>query len=54
MKKTEYAKAHPGFKAVSEQIAKKEGVSVKTASRILAVSSRAHAAGHPHLQKVKG
>ena len=34
------SKAHPGFKAVASKIAKKEGVSKKAASAILAKSSR--------------
>lgn len=49
-------KKHPGFKAVAKQIAKKEGVSVKRASAILASSSR-HASEaakrkNPRLRKV--
>lgn len=33
-------KKHPGFKKVAEGIAKKQGISVKKASAILAASSR--------------
>jgi hypothetical protein len=52
------AKKHPGFKAVQKDIAKKEGVSEKTAGAILASSSRKASASakkkNPNLNKVKG
>ena len=52
------AKAHPGFKAVAQSIARRQGVSTKTASKELAASSR-HASPaakrtNPALKKVKG
>lgn len=51
------AKKHPGFKKVSEGIAKKEGVSNKAASAILAASSRKASAkakkSNPRLNRVK-
>jgi hypothetical protein len=51
-------KAHPGFKAVQNQIAKKEGVSKKRAGAILAASSRRASSSakrrNPNLRKVKG
>lgn len=51
-------KAHPGFKAVQAQIAKKGGYSEKTAGAILASATRkASAKAHkenPRLNKVKG
>lgn len=47
-----------GFKKVASEIAKKEGVSKKSASAILASSSRkastAAKAKNPNLKKVKG
>ena len=51
------SKDHPGFKFVAEKIAKKEGISKKKASAILASSSR-HASKaakkkNPNLKKVK-
>lgn len=49
---------HPGFQAVEEKIAKKEGVSKEKAGAILAASSRKASAGakkrNPNLKKVKG
>lgn len=52
------SKAHPGFKAVQAQIAKKGGYSEKTAGAILASATRkASAKAHkenPRLNKVKG
>jgi hypothetical protein len=52
------ASSHPGFKAVQNQIAKKEGVSKKRAGAILAASSRGASASakrrNPNLRKVKG
>lgn len=52
------SKAHPGFKAVASKIARKEGVSKKSAGAILANSSR-HASNaakkaNPRLKRVKG
>jgi len=56
-----YAKkggAHPGFKAVKEKIAKKQGISGKAAAAILAAASRNASASakkkNPRLKKVKG
>jgi len=50
------SKAHPGFKAVQDKIAKKEGVSKKSAGAILAASSRGASAAakkkNPKLKKV--
>lgn len=50
-------KTHPGFKAVSKNIAKKECISNKEASAILAKSTRNASAGakksNPKLRKVK-
>lgn len=47
---------HPGFKAVAKNIAKKEGVSKKSANAILAASSRRASAAakkkNPRLKKV--
>ena len=52
------SKAHPGFKAVQSQIAKKEGISKEAAGAILASASRNASAGakkaNPNLKKVKG
>lgn len=49
---------HPGFKAVQKKIAKKQGVSMKSAGAILAASSRKASATakkkNPRLRKVKG
>lgn len=51
-------KKHPGFKAVANKIAKKQGVSIKTASRELAASSRRASASakrkNPRLKRVQG
>ncbi len=51
------AKKHPGFKAVQAKIAKKEGVSKKSAGAILASASRgaskAAKKANPKLKKVK-
>lgn len=54
---TKHTKAHPGFNAVSNSIAKKEGISQQAADRILAASTR-HASPaavkkNPRLNKVK-
>jgi len=52
------SKSHPGFKAVQNKIAAKEGVSKKAAGAILASASRkaspAAKAANPRLGKVKG
>lgn len=52
------SKAHPGFKAVQAQIAKKQGIPIKNAGAILAASSRnasaAAKAKNPALKKVGG
>jgi hypothetical protein len=52
------AKEHPGFKAVQNKIAAKEGVSKEAAGAILASSSRKASAKakakNPNLKKVKG
>jgi hypothetical protein len=49
---------HPGFKAVQEKIAKKQGVSKKRAGAILAASTRkaspAAKKANPRLKRVKG
>ena len=49
---------HPGFKAVQNKIAAKEGVSRQAAGAILAASSRgaskAAKKANPHLARVKG
>lgn len=52
MKKTT---KHPGFKAVQKTIAKKQGISSKSAGAILASASRKNAAtsSNPMLKKVK-
>jgi len=51
-------KAHPGFKAVQNKIARKEGVSKKAAGAILANATRNSSAAakraNPKLKKVKG
>ncbi len=51
------SKSHPGFKSVQKSIAKKEGLSMKSAGAILANSTR-HAStkakkSNPRLKKVK-
>jgi hypothetical protein len=52
------SKAHPGFKAVQNQIAKREGVSKKQAGAILAAATRraspAAKRKNPNLKKVRG
>lgn len=52
------AKAHPGFKAVQEKIAAKQGVSKERAGAILAAgarkASKAAVKANPNLKKVKG
>jgi hypothetical protein len=51
-------KAHPGFKAVQDKIAKKDGVGKKAAGAILASASRKASKSakdkNPKLDKVKG
>lgn len=51
------AKGHPGFAAVQSKIAKKEGVSAKSAGAILASASRGASAkakkANPNLKRVK-
>lgn len=48
---------HPGFKAVQQKIARREGVSMKQAGAILASSTRNASASakraNPRLKKVK-
>ena len=57
-KSSRRSKAHPGFKAVASRIARKQGVSKKRASAILAASSRraspAAKRRNPRLKRVKG
>ena len=52
------SKAHPGFEAVKEKIAKKEGIPEKNAGAILAAAARkaspAARKANPALKKVKG
>jgi hypothetical protein len=52
------SKKHPGFTAVQDKIAKKEGVSKDAAGAILASASRGASksakASNPRLNKVKG
>lgn len=52
------SKAHPGFKAVAADIAKKQGVSKAEASAELAASTRRASAkakkANPRLNRVKG
>jgi len=51
-------KAHPGFKAVAKTIAKKQGISEKRASAIVAAGARkaspAAVKKNPNLKKVSG
>lgn len=51
------SKSHPGFAAVQEKIAKKQGVSKKAAGAILASATRNASAAakkaNPKLKKVK-
>lgn len=51
-------KAHPGFKTVQKKIAKKQGLSMKSAGAILAAGARkaspAAKKKNPNLKKVKG
>jgi len=50
-------KKHPGFKAIQERIAKKQGVSKESAGAILAAATRKASASakrkNPRLKKVK-
>ena len=52
------SKKHPGFEAVQNKIAKKQGISKKRAGAILANSSRGASAkakkANPRLKRVKG
>jgi hypothetical protein len=52
------SKAHPGFKAVAADMARRQGVSVQEASAELAASSRGASrkakAANPRLRRVKG
>ena len=52
------ATKHPGFKAVQQKIARREGVSMKQAGAILASASRGASASakraNPRLKRVKG
>lgn len=52
------AKNHPGFKAVQSRIARKEGLSRKSAGKILAAATRraspAAKKANPRLRRVKG
>ncbi len=54
---TAKSKAHPGFQAVQQQIAKEEGVSKKAAGAILAKKTResspAARRANPRLNRVK-
>jgi len=51
------SKAHPGFKAVARQIARKQGISLERARAILAARTRAASAAakrkNPRLKRVK-
>ena len=51
-------KAHPGFKAIQEKIAKKQGVSMERAGAILASGARKAGkkavAANPRLKRVTG
>lgn len=51
-------KAHPGFKAVQQKIAKKQGVSMERAGAILAAgarkASKSAVKANPRLKKVSG
>lgn len=55
---TRKTKAHPGFKGAQASIAKKEGVSMKSAGAILASATRkaspAARKKNPRLKRVKG
>ena len=51
-------KAHPGFKAIQEEIAKKQGISSERAGALLAAgarkASKSAVKANPNLKKVKG
>ena len=51
-------KKHPGFKKVAADIAKKQGIPIERARRILAARTRAASAAakrkNPRLKRVKG
>lgn len=51
-------KAHPGFKAVQKQIAKKQGIGMERAGAILAAGARKASkkavAANPRLKRVTG
>lgn len=55
---SKHSKAHPGFKAVAESAAKRQGVSEKTAAKEIASSSRNASPeakkANPRLNRVKG
>ena len=57
-KPEDHSKEHPGFQAVAQGMAAKQGISVQQASAELAASTRndsAHAkAANPRLNRVKG
>lgn len=57
-KRTRKSKAHPGFKAVQGQIARKQGVSKERAGAMLAAGTRRAGAAarrrNPRLKRVKG
>lgn len=57
MKKKSTGKKHPGFKAVAKKIARREGISEKRASAILAAATRraspAAKKRNPRLKRVK-
>jgi hypothetical protein len=52
------SKKHPGFKKVASSIARRQGVSAKTAAKELAASTRRASAGakrrNPRLKRVRG
>jgi hypothetical protein len=52
------SKSHPGFQVIQKKIAKKEGVSMKSAGAILASASRNASKkakkANPRLKRVKG
>lgn len=58
MKKGGASKAHPGFKAVQNKIAAKQGISKQAAGAILASATRkaspAAKKANPRLKRVKG
>lgn len=58
MAKRKQSKRHPGFENVAESIARRQGVSMKTARKELAASTRRASAAakkaNPRLNRVKG